>query len=472
MTRQVIVIKDLGHGDSGKGTMVDAYAGMTDAHTVVRDNGGAQALHYVMTNDGRVHGFAQFGSATFRPRVRTHLSRFMLVSPTHMLEEERQLHTLGVTDAFARLTIDREAPVITLYHRLANWLRELARGAHQHGSCGMGIAETMQDLLANHEDVLRVGDLQDAVSVARKMRWLRLRKREELASVIAALPDPTHPWAVKALKALSSDQALASFLENTKRLVRQVKIVDGDYLGRLLAETGTVIFEGAQGVLLDEWYGFHPHTTWSTTTFENADTLLAEQGYGDRVIKIGVLRAYATRHGAGPLVTYDPELMMALPEAHNHNSGWQGWFRVGWFDLVAARYALDVVGKIDGLAITNLDRVAHLPEMRLCDAYRYTPVNDDLETFHRYFGFSFGAEPGMRLSRIVVDRSRNLDRQAEVTRRVLTCQPEYRMVRQKAYLSSIVASLGVPIAATSRGQKAADKHFLMTDFLSPRESVR
>jgi adenylosuccinate synthase len=92
----------------------------------------------------------------------------------------------------------------------------------------------------------------------------------------------------------------------------RVPLVDRGYLRRLL-RAGPAVFEGAQGMLLDEWRGFHPYTTWSTTTFANAEALLAEAG--ETAVRLGVVRCYLTRHGPGPFVTEDPTL--ELPEPHN-----------------------------------------------------------------------------------------------------------------------------------------------------------
>ena len=150
----------------------------------------------------------------------------------------------------------------------------------------------------------------------------------------------------------------------------------------LLQQPGTIIFEGAQGILLDEWYGFHPYTTWSTTTFKNAEQLLAEQSYAAEVTRIGVMRAYATRHGPGPFVTEDAQLSLALPDAHNGHNLWQRQFRVGYLDLVATRYALDIAGSVDCLAVTHLDRLSQLPAWNVCDAYSFQePAKETLDTY-------------------------------------------------------------------------------------------
>ena len=136
----------------------------------------------------------------------------------------------------------------------------------------------------------------------------------------------------------------------------RVTLVDSACLTSLL-RAGPVVFEGAQGVLLDEWHGFHPYTTWSTTTFANAETLLAETG--QTAARLGVVRCYLTRHGPGPLVTEDPTLELA--DRHNARNQWQGRFRTGHFDAVALRYALEVAGGVDGIALTHLDAAARQP---------------------------------------------------------------------------------------------------------------
>jgi hypothetical protein len=124
---------------------------------------------------------------------------------------------------------------------------------------------------------------------------------------------------------------------------------------------GPCVFEGAQGVLLDEWRGFHPYTTWSTTTFDNVAA-------SARRLPARVLRCFTTRHGAGPMVTEDARF--ALVDPHNPTGPWQGAFRVGHFDAVAHRYALEVAGGVDGLALTHLDVAAATPSLRICRSYQ------------------------------------------------------------------------------------------------------
>jgi adenylosuccinate synthase len=209
----------------------------------------------------------------------------------------------------------------------------------------------------------------------------------------------------------------------------RVSIVDGEHTGRLL-RAGTVVFEGAQGVLLDEWHGFHPYTTWSTTTFANAEDLLAEAGFAGTATRLGVLRVVTTRHGPGPLVTEDPTLPMTDP--HNPTNPWQGRFRFGHFDAVAHRYARDVCGGvdgIDGIALTHLDAVSE--RLLICRAYDWT---DRLPP----------GPPG------------DLDRQEALTRRLLTTRPAYDPPPSD-WAGAVEDALGVPVVVTSHGPTAEDK---------------
>jgi adenylosuccinate synthase len=142
---------------------------------------------------------------------------------------------------------------------------------------------------------------------------------------------------------------------------------------------------------------FHPYTTWSTTTFANAETLLAEAGQA--AVRLGVIRCYMTRHGPGPFVTEDPTL--EFPEPHNRHGAWQGAFRTGHPDVVALRYAVEVAGGVDAVALTHLDVAGRHP-LRLCRAYQ---------------------ADGQRLARIVSGPERDLRGQERLTRMLLRAHP-------------------------------------------------
>ncbi|MFC4906719.1 adenylosuccinate synthetase [Actinomadura gamaensis] len=391
-------------------------------HTVVRFNGGAQAAHNVVASDGRHHTFAQFGSGTFVPGVRTHLSRFMMVDPLSLAAEHEHLRALGVRDAFARLTVNWDAPLTTPYHRAANRAREAARGAARHGSCGMGVGETAAFALAHPDLAPRAGDCLAPARLRRRLTAVHDWYRAEFP----ADPSTRDP---RGEAVPSVDDCMTAFLA----FAASVRIVDDGYLPRVL-RSERVVFEGAQGVLLDEWHGFHPYTTWSTTTFANAETLLAEAG--EEGYRLGVLRAYATRHGPGPFVTEDPALTSDLPDPHNGAGPWQGAFRVGHLDAVALDYAVRAAGGVDGLALTHLDVARNRPDLGICRAYAL-----DGETVRR-----LPSEPG---------RDRDLDRQAALTDRLLRARPVIEPLGDP--VADVENALGAPVVLRSYGPTANDQ---------------
>jgi adenylosuccinate synthase len=364
------IVIDLGFGDQGKGSLTDYLvreASPRGSVAVVRYNGGAQAAHNVVTPDGRHHTFAQVGSGAFVAGAKTVLSRFVAVQPWALQVELNHLEGKGVADAGDRLLIAEEAPVITPFHRAANRLREWQRGGAAHGSCGIGFGETVADAGSlSGDDVLRAGDLRDREATTRKLARIQERKRELLRDVARAASEAGA--LTEELQDLS-DPRMAAVWSSAVEPVAPLRIVSEDELAAEVRGTETLIFEGAQGVLLDEWRGFHPHTTWSDCTGRNATSLLAEWAPDAEVERLGVLRAYATRHGAGPLPTEDLCLTAALPESHNDHSGFQGRFRVGCFDAVLARYALGCIDGVDAIALTCLDRVVGPGRWRYADSY-------------------------------------------------------------------------------------------------------
>lgn len=450
MSQQAILLADLGLGDSGKGSMIDYLSRETGAHTVIRYNGGPQAAHNVVTVDGRQHTFAQFGSGTLVPGVRTLLSRFMLINPLNMLKEERHLRALGIADALQRMQIDRRALVITPFQRALNRLRELCRADQRHGSCGEGIGECMADHLAYRDQLLQAGDLQDRVIMRKKLCFLRDLKQVELAELRVRLP--ASELARREIALFADDQSIEDCVEVYQHFASQVEMLDENSVSAILAQPGTLLFEGAQGVLLDENYGFTPYTTWSTTTFANAQAILREHNYTGEINSLGIIRTYATRHGAGPLPTEAPELGPLLPERHNTWNDWQRAFRTGYFDLLAARYALGLLGQLDHLALTHLDYLQALPEWKFCHRYLYQGQAEDLAD---YFEHNEG-----RISQIHVPNTIDLVRQERLTRRLLQCSPEYLTLPRRNpadYLDLIEEQLNVPILITSSGPTAADK---------------
>jgi adenylosuccinate synthase len=363
-----IIVVGLGFGDEGKGATVDFLSATGDVAGVVRFNGGGQAAHNVIA-DGRHHTFRQFGSGTLAG-VPTFLSRFSLVEPIGLAGEAEELSELGVPDPLGLLTVDPDALITTPVQVAANRTREDRRGALAHGSTGLGVGETVWYDLACRTRA-RAGQLVEnmVAPAAARGEALRVRDCRDPDVLRRRLDELVRFYRPLLAGSPHGHPGVAEMAEMLASFAGAVRMAAPDHLART-ARRGRLVFEGAQGVLLDEWRGFHPHTTWSTTTPANAQTLLAEAGLpAGRVL--GVTRAYTTRHGAGPLPTEDAALR-AVPEPHNGLGRYQGGWRAGHLDLVALRYAVAVIGGVDGLAVSHLDVVDDpgTPAVRAVGAYQ------------------------------------------------------------------------------------------------------
>jgi adenylosuccinate synthase len=347
-----LIVVGLGFGDEGKGAVVDALCHDRQVTSVVRFNGGAQAAHNVVVGAAH-HTFSQFGSGTLAG-VPTHLSRHVLVEPIALAGESRELEELGVADPLRLLTIDADALLTTPIHVAANRAREDARGHARHGSCGKGIGETTWYALlagAAPGDVVEgqevIGTPGPPPTVGDCARPAVLRAKLD---ALARFYEPL----------IGAGPSVDDLVSLYRDFAGAVRTTTGDEVGRL-AEHGRLVFEGAQGVLLDQRHGFHPHTTWSTVTPDNARTLLGHR----HATVIGVTRTYQTRHGAGPFPTEDDRLLTRFPERHNGTGHYQGAWRAGHLDAVLLRYAVEACGGVDALAVTHLDA----RDLRVATAY-------------------------------------------------------------------------------------------------------
>ncbi|MEO7055693.1 MAG: adenylosuccinate synthetase [Caldimonas sp.] len=369
---RLVSVIGLGFGDCGKGLATDFLVRRLGAHTVVRFNGGAQAGHNVVLPDGRRHTFSQFGSGSFTRGVVTVLAQSVVVHPTALLEEARVLAATGVDDALERLHIDGRCRITTPFHQAAGRLREWQRGAGAHGSCGSGFGETVRHAIEHGDETLHWRDLTATGSGAAarlegRLDAVRETLRRELAHTRRDR-DPAHAEASAEWRILDSPEVARRWLERAREAARRV--AGGDTAVDRMARPGSLVFEGAQGILLDESYGFDPHTTWSRIGTAAVEDVIAEAGRPAEVRHLGVLRSYLTRHGAGPMPSEDAALDAVLAEPDNGNAGWQGRFRRGHADAVLMRYAVDAAGPLDGLVVSHLDAFARTDRLRWCEAWR------------------------------------------------------------------------------------------------------
>jgi adenylosuccinate synthase len=436
--QQALITVDLGFGDAGKGTVVDALVRHYNATLVVRYNGGAQAGHNVVTPEGLHHCFAQFGSGTLVEGTRTLLSRYMLVNPLLLQAEEQSLAQKGIFDAFQRTYIDQRALVTTPYHRALNRLREMSRGALRHGSCGKGVGETVSFAMQHPGEALFVQDIASP-NLFNKLNRIRTR----LSETATQLPFVSFPEEVQKEFSTFESDTIPEVVRRYADFYERVNIISSDEVKKLLSAEQTLIFEGAQGTLLDEDFGFHPFTTWSKTTTEFARRILNEIDYDGASSRIGITRTYATRHGPGPFVTETPELLKLFLDPYNATNPWQKHMRNGWLDLPLLRYAIAVNGGIDQLAVTHCDALELRPLWITAEDYYDTKTGDLFKLDPVFLG--------------------DLNARERLTDKMMSgLRYTENKVQAADMIPHIATSLNLPITIKSYGPRSHQKRILST----------
>ena len=301
------------YGDEGKGRTVDWLAASLGPEVVVvRSNGGAQAGHTVETG-GQRHVFHHIGSAALRGAA-THLSRFMVSHPILLAEECAALGAMGLAP---RITADPRGWVTTPWDMMVNQAAELARGKGRHGSCGLGFGETVgrceQTAFALTVADLWSADLRGKLHAIRSA-WLGARAAE------LGLDPHGGP-----LEHASADGVLERFLDQCAAFRSRVELSGDAALGR----QGPVIFEAAQGLLLDQGAEGFPFVTRSSTGLANIAAIAGEAGISALEVTYAT-RCYLTRHGRGPMEDERAiDGWFVVEDATNHANPWQETLRFG-----------------------------------------------------------------------------------------------------------------------------------------------
>jgi adenylosuccinate synthase len=236
----------------------------------------------------------------------------------------------------------------------------------------MGISATVEDSLARPDECLRIADLLDDNELLRKLKLNRLAMIESSKNFII----PNNPLVDNEISTFDED-LIDEIFNRLQSFADKITIVDTEDAEKVLFKNSeTVVFEPAQGILLDENYGFHPYTTWTTCTLKNAKSILSEIGYKGKIEKYLVLRTFATRHGPGPFPTEDADLTMKLADPYNTINIWQKGFRCGNLDTVLLDYSLRVNGKVNALSVTHLDwTLKKKAKWKVCTQYQLDGKN-------------------------------------------------------------------------------------------------
>lgn len=379
-------------GDEAKGSFVDWLTEYVDADCIVKYNGGSQASHTVITLDGRKHKFAQLGSGMFKQDCHTYITKDMVINPDNLIRE-MELFANSNNETFStlknRVHIHKKCWVVTPYHKLINWMRELSLGENRRGSVGTGVSEvpilrkvklgeyhkgiglTMEDLYTGYVSVI-MGCLENLQIYA--MKFLDEHKEDiwnncpdnlkcDLQHMIDSLLDEKSYMRISTMyydkyvmcsREKSLESCLYDIYENTIRL------------------HNTVIWEGSQGLLLDASYGIAPNTTNLVSSNEPALDIAYLK---DNIQKIGIAKAFCSRHGLGVFPTEDSKLSTYIEDSNQDTCYWNGSPRYGWFDAVLFRYA-NKVNKINQIFLSCLDKLSNLDRIKICTKYEYCGTID------------------------------------------------------------------------------------------------
>jgi adenylosuccinate synthase len=336
-------------GDEGKGKVIDVLTEQADV--VVRSAGGNNAGHTVLVK-GRKFVLHLIPSGILRRGKKCVIGNGVVVDPLGLVREIDGLAKLGVRVSPNNLVLSETAHVVMPYHRLLDEQRETHKGRHKIGTTKRGIGPAYGDKAA------RIGiRVVDLVHKKRFPELLRRRLREHNATLRAL-----------GIKPLAYAPLLAEYSQVAGR-IRPFVTNTVHYLHDQLARGADILFEGAQGTFLDIDHGTYPFVTSSNTTAGGACT-----GSGippNRMdCVVGVMKAYTTRVGQGPLPTENSEIADLLHGLGREFGATTGRARrCGWFDAVVTREAALVNG-IDELAVTNVDGLDTLETLKVCIAYR------------------------------------------------------------------------------------------------------
>ena len=324
-----------GYGDEGKGVVTSTLARKHDI--IVRHNGGSQAAHTVEINGTR-HVFGHFGSGTLQG-VPTYLSQYFIVNPIIFRKEWEELEEKGITP---KVFIDLNAVVTTPFDMILNQMLETNRGCNRHGSCGLGINETItrnehykRFTVHDIEHLLKINELE-LLNVLGSMFNNYIMQRGDYLHI-----DTSNLFTI-------ASKALRQYAVDCRWMVDHAVIFNNS----LLNAYDSVLFEGAQGLMIDEYYGEFPHVTRSRTGINNVHAIISNVNVTVPLETFYVTRHYSTRHGAGPLKYELPFPHWASDETNVYNE-WQDHLRFGLLDFDILNDMLKLDSKPTGINTEN-----------------------------------------------------------------------------------------------------------------------
>lgn len=339
-------------GDEGKGRIVDVIAEMVDI--VARYQGGSNAGHTIVT-DGKKIVLHHIPSGILRKEKLSVIGNGVVIDPGVLIEEIRRLRSAGYAVSGENLKISDRAHVIMPYHKEIDVAREEKMGGTRIGTTGRGIGPVYEDKAARRG--IKISDLISKESLSSRLEGLLSERNLYLTKVLGRKP-------------IDFDSVYEEYTHHGDDL--RVFVTDtAKLLNDLISVGKSILFEGAQGALLDVDFGTYPYVTSSNAGSGGACTGTGVSPTNINLV-FGVAKAYTTRVGEGP---FPSEIRGELGKRLREKGGEYGSTtgrprRCGWFDSVAVRYSAKING-ISGLAITKLDVLSGFDFIKICVGYLY-----------------------------------------------------------------------------------------------------
>lgn len=378
MINKIYLVTDLGSGDGGKGGVVHKIANAMNSSVVLKFGAG-QGSHGIVTATGEKFNFSHWGCGTLEG-IPTFITDRFVVIPHAIVNEGNDLRHRGLADPYKLLSVSPSCICATPYHRLASQIKELLRKDKPRGTIGTGAGEAYRMYL-KHKNLLTIVQpirMAEVMSGGEELK-LKLRNtvdyyRHQFGSYREADFLPADRATAANLFSQLFDDDLLEWTLMTYAQLTQTSL-QLQTLPQILAQHhGNAVAECSHGVLTDSKQGFAPHTSAIRTLPQLVQRDLYDAGFAGRIVRLGVTRAYAIRHGAGPLPTADAKLSETLlPGSHKEDNRWQGKVRVGALDFVLLNYAVKCCGgaeAFDGLCVTWADQIQVAKKWQFCTEYQ------------------------------------------------------------------------------------------------------
>lgn len=475
-------------GDEGKGTFIDYVTHEKQADAIIRYNGDSQSSHTVITPEGRLHKFSQLGSGMFLDTCHTYITENMVVNLDNlMVELEFFSRTTGISipKLIRKMHIHENCFVVTPYHKLLNRLRELSKGNKRRGSVGTGVSEVMyllqeqeknqlfpyerplglqvKDIYQKYTNNAIIGRLEALQSYVEKFYY------QNQSAIWRNTPKEMKETIKKEIDYLLCPKAFfiiaTDYVTNLKHAPKEYNLsqcIYTTYEQSIRKECVNTIWEGSQGLLIDREYGIKPNTTFLDTTNHFALSIAYRN---DNVKKVGIAKAFTSRHGLGVFPTETEEVSSKVFDENQIESFWNGKIRFGWLDAVLLRYA-QKINQVDELYLSCLDQLENFETIKICNAYLYHGKME--KEFAKLFDYEVMQEGTIRITDIKENGE-------HLSKYLQKCIPQYVEIpgwqeeirnatskeqlpeKCKMYISIIELLTGIPITVVSVGPTRENK---------------